>query len=158
MIRSFPHSVQKTGYTCGAATAANVVTYMTEYKVTEEEAQKEVKATPKDGLSIGSLAKYLRSFGLIVKVSYGTFLSKVCREVKKNRPVIVCYQNQKDDNKLGWKDGHWGVIIGCTSTHVILSESSDRRHHYLMSKDKFNKRWYDYNLKQRRYRVAIFVR
>ena len=148
-----PHTIQQTSYTCGPAAVQSVLRYYRQPIDSERQTARDIGATPKDGSRAGQLAVYLRQRGIKVRISWRTSISQICRA---KGPVIVLYQ--KPGRSLGWKDGHWAVVVGCTGTHVVLVDSSSPRRRVHLKRETFEKRWYDMNGQQPRYRVALFCR
>jgi len=151
-----PHNAQKTSYTCGPASVMSVLQYFNKEIESEAQAAQDIGTTVSQGSRSGQLAKYMRSHGCHVRISHNTSFAQICAAVKAKRPVIVLFQRSK--KKDTWKDGHWAVVVGCTKTHIVLSDSAVLKKRSRLLYDTFEKRWYDYNGKKKSYRVALFVR
>ena len=149
VIAKVNHIKQTTYYTCGPTSADFV-------KENEKSAQKEIKATRKDGATAGQIARFLRKRGLSANISKNSTLEMLCESIKNKKPVLVNYQKQDDDQKLSWKDGHWAVLIGFTKNYLIIADPSGHRRTKI-SKKAFLNRWYDVNGSKKFYRLAVFI-
>lgn len=150
--------VQETNYTCGVASALSVVRHFCpNVSITERDANKIIRATPRDGCTAGSIAKFVRRYGLLAHIDYACTQKVICENLSKGCLVIVLYQNQPNHRNLTYKDGHWAVAVKCSRHNLFLMNPAIAAKVSKITWPRFHRRWYDYNGKHRSSNLAIII-
>lgn len=157
LLHLVPHVQQQTNYTCGSASIASILHFYNDC-VKEKEIARDTKANFKDGTTAGNIARYMRKRGIQAEIKQNTTLAQICQSIKQDRPVFVLYQKQPNLDELGWKDGHWSVVVGISNKHLTLIDPSGSKQRTKMTLDNFQVRWYDLNGKKPTYKLAIFIK
>jgi ABC-type bacteriocin/lantibiotic exporter with double-glycine peptidase domain len=136
MRLTVPYIRQATEVFCGPACAQMMLKYFKKSVPTQDTLARIMKTdrVGENGTKHGNLANYLRSRGLIVRVSRNSRFSNIERALAAGFPSIVHYTEPSEE------DDHYAMIVGLTPSHIVLNDPWNGKD-FSLTRSEFMKRW-----------------